>query len=61
MKIHKPTVKMQSGRAWPAIKRIILLMTFRGVIKDEKPDVPDSAISSPCFFSVLVPVVPFFF
>ena len=60
MKIHKSTVKMQSGRAWPAIKRIILLMTFRGVIKDEKPDVPDSAISSPCFFSVLVPVVHFF-
>lgn len=60
MKIRKPTVKMQSGGAWPAIKRIILLTTFRGVIKGEKPDVPDSAISSPCFVSVLVPIVPFF-
>ena len=49
MKIHKPTVKMQSGRAWPANERIILLMTFRGVTKDEKPDVPESAISSPFF------------
>ena len=59
MNIHKPTVKMQSGKAWPAIKRIILLITFRGVIKDEKPEVPDSAMSSPCFFNVLVPIVPF--
>ena len=59
MNIHKPTVKMQSGKAWPAIKRIILLITFRGVIKDEKPEVPDSAMSS-CFFSVLMPIVPFF-
>lgn len=60
MNIHKPPVKMQSGKAWPASKRIILLMTFRGVIKDEKPEVPDSAMSSPCLFSVLVPTVPFF-
>ena len=27
---------------------------------DEKPEVPDSATSSQCFFSVLVPIVPFF-
>ena len=25
---------------------------------DEKPEVPDSATSSQCFFSVLVPIVP---
>lgn len=62
MNIHKPPVKMQSGKAWPASKRIILLMTFRGVIKDEKPEdsCSDSAMSSPCFSSVLVPTVPFF-
>ena len=27
---------------------------------DDKPEVPDSATSSQCFFSVLVPIVPFF-
>ena len=58
MNIHKSTLK--SGKAWPEIKRIILLTTFRGVIMDEKPEVPDSATSSQCFFSVLVPIVPFF-
>jgi len=26
---------------------------------DDKPEVPDSATSSQCFFSVLVPIVPF--
>ena len=27
---------------------------------DKKPEVPDSATSSQCFFSVLVPIGPFF-
>ena len=54
MNIHKPTVKMAE---WQRDQKNNLLTTFRGVIKDEKPEVPSLATSSG-FFSVLASIVP---